>query len=163
MIYPIGGASTAFVYLFRAQALISLCARAFSVPLGLFVTLHRHREAVQKLGNQLRSINGPRGVGTVSQAAKSKQARGSFVSLSSDLAWLLPKFEKFQPEFWYFGVVLLVQRLYVVAPRTSLLLPDLERRPEAAGDKCVENVVFRPLGTRQACWLLSLLSLGKLR
>lgn len=45
------------------------------------------------------------------QLIKSKQARNSFISLTTEIRWLLPKFEKFLPQFWYHGVVLLALRL----------------------------------------------------
>ena len=48
---------------------------------------------------------------TTQQLAKSKHARSSFVGLSVEMSWLLPKFEKFRPSVWYAGVCLLVLRL----------------------------------------------------
>ena len=75
--------------------------------------MYSHRHAIQKLGSEMRQYNQRRG-GTrlnANQLIKSKQARSSFVSLTTEIGWLLPKFEKFQPEYWYWGIVLLALRL----------------------------------------------------
>jgi hypothetical protein len=70
------------------------------------------------MGTDLQDHNKSRGTTlTAQQFAKSKHARSSFASLTVEMAWLLPKFEKFKPEFWHCGVVSLVLRL----AQTSLM------------------------------------------
>lgn len=74
--------------------------------------MYQHRSKIQKLGVEMQQYNSLRRTGlTANQLIKSKQARTSFVSLTTEISWLLPKFEKFLPEYWYHGVVLLALRL----------------------------------------------------
>ena len=74
--------------------------------------MYQHRHAIQKLGTEMQQYNHPRGTRlNANQLIKSKQARSSFVSLTAEIRWLLPKFEKFLPEYWFFGIVLLALRL----------------------------------------------------
>jgi hypothetical protein len=48
---------------------------------------------------------------TTQQLATSRHARSSFASLTVEMAWLLPKVDKFRPSAWSAGVCLLVLRL----------------------------------------------------
>ena len=78
----------------------------------MFLTMYQQRNAIKKLGNELQRHNESRGTGlNMAQLAKSKQARTSFISLTKEIQWLIPKFEEFLPAYWYHGVVLLVLRL----------------------------------------------------
>ena len=82
------------------------------------MTMYPHRHAIRKMGTDPQDHNKSRGTTLTSQQlAKSKRARSSFTSLTVEMAWLLPKFEKFKPEFWHYGVVSLVLRLV----QTSLM------------------------------------------
>ena len=74
--------------------------------------MYSQRRAIQKHGSELQRFNSYRGTGlTSSQVIKSNQARTSFASLTTEIRWVLPKFEKFLPEYWYSSIVLLVLRL----------------------------------------------------
>ena len=85
---------------------------ASTVPTLIFTTMYSHRHAIQKLGTEMQQYNQPRGTRlNANQLIKSKQARGSFVSLTAEVRWLLPKFEKFSAEYWFFGIVQLALRL----------------------------------------------------
>ena len=96
--------------------MLSVCSP--TVPTLIFTTMYRYRDAIHKLGTELHRHNQSRGsVMTVNQFAKSKQARNSFASLSVEMLWLLPKFEKFRPSAWWAGVGMLVLRLF----QTSLM------------------------------------------
>ena len=78
----------------------------------MFLTMYQQRNAIKKLGNELQRHNESRGTGlNMAQLANSKQARTSFISLTKEIQWLIPKFEEFLPAYWYHGVVLLVLRL----------------------------------------------------
>ena len=78
----------------------------------MFTAMHQNRHAIQKFGHELRQYNQKRGSGqTANQLIKSKQARNSFSTLTTEIRWLLPKVEKFRPEYWYHGIVLLALRL----------------------------------------------------
>ena len=70
---------------------------------------------------------------TAMQLAKSKHARSSFVTLSSNMNWLLPKFEKFRPEMKYTGVWLLLLRLL----QTSFMAFAGSQRTQAAMMCCL--------------------------
>ena len=84
----------------------------------MFTAMHQNRHAIQKFGHELRQYNQKRGSGqTANQLIKSKQARNSFSTLTTEIRWLLPKVEKFRPEQWFTGVLLLVVRLL----QTSIL------------------------------------------
>ena len=51
-------------------------------------------------------------VTTVTEVVASKRRqRASIVELSASVRWLVPKFEKFEPECWWFGAFALVLRL----------------------------------------------------
>ena len=89
-----------------------LVCRVRTVPALMFLTMYQQRNAIKKLGNELQRHNESRGAGlNMAQLAKSKQARTSFISLTKEVQWLIPKFEEFLPAYWYHGVVLLVLRL----------------------------------------------------
>ena len=85
---------------------------ARSVPSLTFAIMFKNRHAIQKLGTMLKHHNQSQRTGLdANQFARSKHARSSFVALTEDLNWLLPKFGKFKSDQWYFGVCLLVLRL----------------------------------------------------
>ena len=73
--------------------------------------MYQQRRAIQKLGNEMQHYNKHGTALTANQIIKSKQPRNSFTSLTTEIRWLLPKFEKFLPEYWYANIVLLVIRL----------------------------------------------------
>ena len=74
--------------------------------------MYLQRREIQKHGSELQRFNSRHGTGlTSSQVIKAKQARNSFVSRTAEIRWVLPKFEKFLPEYWYSSIVLLVLRL----------------------------------------------------
>lgn len=74
--------------------------------------MYTHRQVIKKLGMELQQHNKSRGSGfNLDQLAKSKHARVSFVAQTEAMHWLLPKFDKFKPTHWYFGIVLLSIRL----------------------------------------------------
>ena len=78
-------------------AAVALAVYIAGVPLLLFTTLFQHRRAIEQLGAELQRHNIKRG-GTglnANQLVRSKQARSSFTNLTSELRWLMPKFEKF--------------------------------------------------------------------
>lgn len=91
--------------------------------------MYSHRHDIQKLGTDLAEHNDGRGTSlTAHQFAKSKHARSSFATLTIEIAWLLPKFEKYQPSFWFAGVALLLLRLV----QTSLMALVRTQRMQAA-------------------------------
>ena len=91
---------------------IALIAYPLGVPAMIFVLLRRNRHSVQKLGTTLAAHNATRGTGlNVRQLAKTKQGRGSFATLSVELRWLRPKFERYLPTRMYASVCLLTIRL----------------------------------------------------
>ena len=74
--------------------------------------MFQNRHAISKLGTELKRHNQSQKTGlNVNQLARSKHARSSFVALTNDMRWLLPKFDKFKSDQWYIGVCLLVLRL----------------------------------------------------
>ena len=78
----------------------------------IFTAMYSQRRAIQKHGSELQRFNSHRGTGlTADQIIKSNQARTSFASLTTEIRWVLPKFEDFLPEYWYSSIVLLVLRL----------------------------------------------------
>ena len=78
---------------------VVLVAYMVGVPTLIFTVLFQNRRAIQKLGGDLREHNKSERTGlTGNQFVRSKQARGSFATLHSEMRWLLPKFEKFRPE-----------------------------------------------------------------
>ena len=101
--------SRAFWVVYAAVALIVYMV---GVPSLIFAIMFPYRHKIQKLGADLQQLNqrGRTGL-TANQLAGSKRARSSFVSLTTELRWLLPKFEKFRPELWFSGVLLLLLRL----------------------------------------------------
>ena len=110
-----------------------------TVPILVFATMFGHRHAIQKLGVEMRQYNQPRHTGlTANQLIKSKQARSSFASLTTEIRWLLPKFEKFLPEYWYHGVVLLALRLL----QTSFMALVPSQLAQAAIMLCVTQVAI---------------------
>ena len=81
-------------------------------PSLIFTVMFQHRRAIQKIGHDLQQHNRRSRTGlTASQLSGSKRARRSFVALTTELAWLLPRFEKFRPGLWVSGVLLLLLRL----------------------------------------------------
>ena len=93
------------------------------------MTMYPHRHTIRKMGTDLQEHNKSRGTTLTSQQfAKSKHARSSFASLTVEMAWLLPKFEKFRPELWFAGVAMLVLRLI----QTSLMALVRTQRVQAA-------------------------------
>ena len=100
----------------------------------MFTIMYRHRRTIEKLGLELQMHNRQRNTGLTSmQFAKSKHARSSFVTLSSSMNWLLPKFEKFRPEMKYTGVWLLLLRLL----QTSFMAFAGSQRTQAAMMCCL--------------------------
>ena len=101
----------------------------YVVPVLIFTTMYPHRHAIRKLGTDLQHHNRTRGTTMTSrQFAKSKHARSSFATLTVEMAWLMPKFEKYTPSFWFAGVGLLVLRLI----QTSLMALVRTQRVQAA-------------------------------
>ena len=106
------------------------------------MTMYPHRHAIRKMGTDLQEHNKSRGTTLTSQQfAKSKHARSSFSSLTVDMAWLLPKVEKFRPELWFAGVAMLVLRLI----QTSLMALVRTQRVQAAVVSLVTIVAFSML------------------
>ena len=106
------------------------------------MTMYPHRHAIRKMGTDLREHNKSRGTALTSQQfAKSKHSRSSFASLTVEMAWLLPKFEKFRPELWFAGVAMLVLRLI----QTSLMALVRTQRVQAAVVSLVTIVAFSML------------------
>ena len=94
---------------------VTLCC---AVPTLMFTTLYRHRNAIKKLGSEVQQHNRRSNSGiNAAQFAKSKHARQSFVALTSEMQWLLPRFDKFKHTQYHAGVRLLVLRLL----KTSLM------------------------------------------
>ena len=92
--------------------------------------MYPHRRAIEKLGAELQAHNESRGTSMTSQQfAKSKHARSSVAALTVEMAWLLPKFEKYKPNYWFCGVGLLVVRL---THQTSLMALVRTQRVQAA-------------------------------
>ena len=80
--------------------------------------MYRHRHEIQTLGGDLERHNQSRGTATdINRFARSKQARNSFTTLTAEMLWLLPIFEKFKASHWQWSAGLLVIRLY----QTSLM------------------------------------------
>ena len=103
------------------------------------MTMYPHRHAIRKLGMDLQAHNESRGTSMTSQQfAKSKNARSSFATLRVEMAWLLPKFEKYTPSFWFAGVGLLVLRLI----QTSLMALVRTQRVQAALVSLITIVAF---------------------
>ena len=73
-----------------------------TVPIVIFTTMYLNKDAIRKLGTEVQQHNLRRGGTSLNaiQLAKSKQARASFVALTTDMQWLMPKFEKFKPSLW---------------------------------------------------------------
>ena len=93
-------------------AAVALVAYMVGVPCLIFTIMFQHRHEIQKLGADLQQHNQRQRTGlTANQLVGSKRARSSFVAAVDDLRWLLPKFEKFRPELWFSGVLLLLVRL----------------------------------------------------
>ena len=67
----------------------------------IFTLMYLHRGTIQKMVGELQRHNQHRGTGlNLSQLAKSKTARASFVAQTVELRWLMPKFEKFNATQW---------------------------------------------------------------
>ena len=108
-----------------------------TVPLLIFTTLYRHRDAIHKLGTELQRHNELRGTGrTATELASSRHARSSFVALTDEMRWLLPKFNKYKPSLWYAGVGFLVLRLM----QTSLMALVRSQHAQAVIACCVTLV-----------------------
>ena len=87
-------------------------AHSCAVPSTIFWTMYQHRSAIEKLGLDLQRHNSERGVSlNANQLARSKKARASFMALTVEIQWLLPKFEKFRTSEWFAGIYLLLLRL----------------------------------------------------
>ena len=79
----------------------------------MFVTMYLHRSAIEQLGTEVRRHNQALDSKlTIRQFARSKRARASFVVLSTEMQWLLPKIEKFKASQWYASVEFLLLRLF---------------------------------------------------
>ena len=118
-------------------AAVGLVAYPLGIPTLIFVIMFQHRHHMLKLSSELQRHNSARGTGlNVNQLAKSKHARGSFASLTVEMRWLLPKFDKFKPGLWHTGVSLLVLRLL----QTSFMALVRTQKAQAAIMCCVTLV-----------------------
>ena len=83
------------------------------VPLLLVVLIYPKREQIKKILTDIKEQDRKtHTVTTVTEVVASKRRqRASIVELSASVHWLVPKFEKFEPECWGYGAFALVLRL----------------------------------------------------
>ena len=93
LVYALGGKKSTHDRVPRCSVIHGVCR---TVPTLIFTVMFKHRRAIQKLGMALQQSNALNRTSlTLRQLASSKQARGSVSSLTVEMQWLLPKFEKF--------------------------------------------------------------------
>lgn len=81
----------------------------------MFCLMYPNRTAIKRLMKSLkqqdRRSNSISSVSQMGSQRGSKQHRPSITAISDSLLWLIPRFEKFVPDCWFMGILLLVQRL----------------------------------------------------
>ena len=113
---------------------------AAGVPLLLVGLLYPKRGEIKKLlidiQEQDQKTNTVTTVADI-RASKTRQ-RASIVGLTNSIQWLVPKFEKFQPESWWFGAFALMLRLC----QSSMMVVFDDQTIQAACASCVAQVAI---------------------